>query len=76
MDYDHTFSESDSEAHFVVNLGLRTTTTITTGYGLLFADVHEYADHEEQSAKTLGGGMVLKSYIVTLSTGKVEEVSD
>lgn len=74
--YYQAYFEDDSEVHCVVNLGLGTTTIITaSGDGSLFVKAHEYVDKEEHSAKTLGNGTLLKSYLVNLSTGEIEDLS-
>lgn len=74
VDYYRAYFEDDSEVHVVVNLGLRTTTVINVFGDSLYVDVHEYVDKEEHNAKTLGGGTLLKSYIVTISTGEIEDI--
>ena len=74
--YYQAFFEDDSEVHCVVNLGLETTTIITaSGDGSLFVKTHQYVDKEEHSAKNLGSGMLLKSYLVNVSTGEIEDIS-
>ena len=77
VDYYQAFFADDSEVHVVVNLWLKTTTVITAsgGGGFLYVRVHEYVDKEEHSAKTLASGMSLKSYLVNLSTGEIEDMS-
>lgn len=71
--YDAYFS-SDDEVHFAVNLGLKTTSVMTVGMGMMFTDVHEYVDGEEHDAKTLGGGDLLKQYMVNLETGEIDDL--
>ena len=75
VDYYNAYAEADNEVHFIVNLYLKTTTVINNFSGELFVDVHEYIDKEETDAKVLGGGMLLESYTVNLSSGKVTELS-
>ena len=76
MESYQAFFEDDSEVHCVVNLGLETTTIITaSGDGSLFVKTHQYVDKEEHSAKNLGSGMLLKSYLVNVSTGEIEDIS-
>ena len=41
----------------------------------IYINVHEYIDGEEHDAKVLGGGELLKSYIVNLETGETEDLS-
>jgi hypothetical protein len=36
--------------------------------------LYEYVEDEEHDAKELFGGMLLKEYWVTISTGEVEEI--
>lgn len=76
VDYYNAYAESEEEVHFVVNLYLKTTTVINNFGGTLYVDVHEYVDKEEHDAKALGGGMLLKSYMVDLSSGDIEEISE
>lgn len=75
VDYYNAYAESDNEVHFIVNLYLKTTTVINNFGGELYVDVHEYVDKEEHDAKILGGGMLLESYTVNLSSGKISEIS-
>lgn len=76
VDYYNAYFESDDEIHWVVNLGLETTSSIMYSSGYLFIDVHEYVEDEEHDAKVLGGGMLLKSYSVNLSSGEIEDLSE
>lgn len=75
IDYYSAYFESDDEVHLAVNLGLKTTSVITCSAGCLFVDVHEYIDKEEHDAKILGSGMLLKQYIIDLSSGEIDDIS-
>ena len=71
--YANAYFESDQEVHFIVNLYLRSTTTINKYGNLLYVTCHEYQDKEEHDAKELGGGMVLDEFAVDLDTGELVE---
>ncbi len=60
----------------VVNLGLKTTSALSVSNGIMYLDVHEYIDGEEHDAKVLGSGDLLKSYIIDINTGEIEDLSD
>lgn len=74
-EYYNAYFSSDDEVHMAVNLGLKTTSSMTVSSGVMYIDVHEYVDKEEHDAKIMPGGELLKSYIVNLETGEIEDVS-
>lgn len=63
----------EDEVHFIINFTNQTTTVINNSNGLLGVDVKEYVSKEEHSAKTIGSGMLLKSYII-YPDGDIEEI--
>lgn len=63
----------DDEVHYIINFTTNTTTVVNKMSGLLYADVKEYVDKEEHDAKSIGSGMLLKSYII-YPDGDIEEV--
>lgn len=68
-------TEESTEVHTIINLGLKTTTTIRRLSGnILDITVHEYVDGEETSAKTMGDGMVLQEYSLNTETGETENL--
>ena len=68
-------TEESTEVHTIINLGLKTTTTIRRLAGnILDITVHEYVDGEETSAKTMGDGMVLEEYSLNTETGETENL--
>lgn len=75
VEYYNAYFSSDDEIHIAVNLGLKTTTIMNVSNGNMFISVHEYVDKEEHDAKAIGGGMLLKSYILNLETGEIEDVT-
>lgn len=76
VDYYKNYFETDkaTEVHWVINFTNKTTTSIKCMSGCLFVDTFEYVENEEHSAKTLGSGMALTSYIVYLDNSDIEEV--
>ena len=71
-DYYHGFFESDDEIHAIVNLYLKTTTSVTVSGVNLNVVVYEYVDGEEQSAKKLFSGSSYCGYIINRITGEYE----
>lgn len=68
-------TEESTEVHTIINLGLKTTTSIRRLAGnILDITVHEYVDGEETSAKTLGKGMILQEYSLNTETGETEDL--
>lgn len=68
-------TEESTEVHTIINLGLKTTTSIRRLAGnILDITVHEYVDGEETSAKTLGKGMILQEYSLNTETGETENL--
>lgn len=61
------------EIHFIINFTNKTTTIIDKSNGLLNVDVKEYISKEEHSAKTIGSGMLLKSYVI-YPDGDIEDI--
>ena len=75
VEYYNAYFESDDETHIAVNLGLGTTSIMNVYSGSMYIDVHEYIDKEEHDAKILGGGALLNSYTVDLSSGNIDDLS-
>ena len=77
VDYYNTYFETEetTEVHWIVNFTTKTTTSIKCMSGCLFVDNFEYVENEEHSAKTLGTGTNLTSYIIYLDNGDIEKVS-
>ena len=65
----------DDEVHFIVNFNYKTTTVINKMNGLLYVDIKEYEKKEEHDAKKLGGGMLLKSYVI-YPDGDIQELDE
>ncbi|MFD1206128.1 MULTISPECIES: hypothetical protein [Sporosarcina] len=63
----------DDEVHFIVNFTRNTTTWLNATGGLLAVEIREHVRGEEHDAKTLGSGMVLKSYII-YPDGDIQEL--
>lgn len=76
FDYYKNFFESDDEIHILINDQLNTTTTLrcTLDNYLLTYEVHEHVEGEEKSAKSLGDGPILGSYMAYVGTGEIEEL--
>lgn len=76
VDYYKTYFETNesTEVHWIINFTNKTTTSIKCMSGCLFVDTFEYVENEEHSAKTIGSGMSLTSYIVYLDNGDIEKV--
>ena len=75
VQYYNAYFEFDDEVHTAINFSLSTTSVITYSSGYLLVDVHEYVEKEEHDAKMLGGGMLLKQYMVNIETGEIEDLS-
>lgn len=77
VEYYNAFFEADDEIHWVINFGTHTTARISK-----LTDDHldvyitEYVEHEETDAKEIGSGLKLKEYLVTISTGEIEDISE
>lgn len=65
----------EGEIHHIINFALNTTTWLSEMGGLLYVDIKEYVDKEEHDAKTLGSGMLLKSYVI-YPDGDIEELDE
>lgn len=65
----------DGDVHFIINFNYNTTTRVNYNGGLINASVMEYERKEEHDAKTIGSGMLLKSYAI-YPDGDIEEVGD
>lgn len=74
VEYYNAYFDSDDEIHFVVNLGLKTTTKIVSVENKLVVSVYEYVDGEEHDAKVLPGGMLYASYLIDKESGTSEQV--
>ncbi len=74
-DYYNTFFESDTEIHAVINRTNNTTARLQMiGDRILEVDILKYIEGEEQSAKSLFEGEVIKKYWVYLDTGEIKEI--
>ena len=74
-EYYNAFFESDDEIHAVINMSTKVTGKITKVMDdTLDVTLYEYVKGEEHDAKELYGGMLLKEYWVTISTGEIEEI--
>lgn len=62
----------DGDVHFIINFNYNTTTRVNYNGGLINASVMEYERKEEHDAKTIGSGMLLKSYVI-YPDGDIEE---
>lgn len=71
LSYQKEYMKND-EVHFIVNFTRNTTTWLNATGGLLFVEIREHVKSEEHDAKTLGSGMVLKSYTI-YPDGDIEE---
>ena len=77
VDYYKAFFESDDEIHAVINMTNKTTACVKLiTEDTLEVTIYEYVDGEEHDAKKLFGGMLLKRYFVTISTGEIEEIAE
>lgn len=75
VEYYNAFFESDDEIHAVINMSTNVTGQISKVMDdTLDVTLYEYVEDEEHDAKELFGGMLLKEYWVTISTGEVEEI--
>ncbi len=74
LDYYRKMFKSDDEVHFIINVGYNTTTSISKYGNMLMLDVHEHISKEETDANKLGAGMLLRSFIVYLDNGDIEEL--
>jgi len=66
---------NEDEVHHIINFTYNTTTWLNEIGGLLYVDIKEYVDKEEHDAKTLGSGMVLKSYVI-YPDGDIQELEE
>jgi hypothetical protein len=74
VEYYNTYFNDDSELHFVVNLGLKTTSVVRYISGQLNVNTYEYVDGEEHDAKLLASGQFYNQYYIDLETGEKEIV--
>ena len=75
-DYYKAFFENDDEIHAVINTTNKTTAKVSVVGSQLDVTIHEYVEDEEHDANALFGGSVLKQYLVNISDGSIEEISD
>jgi hypothetical protein len=64
----------EGEVHHIISFATNTTTLISDIGGTLYVDITEYEEREEHSADTIGGGMLLQSFIVYKENGEIEEI--
>ncbi len=76
LSYYENYFESDDEIHAIVNFNFKTTTKITVMGEFLDVTIYEYVEKEEDDAKLLFSGMVLKEYCVYLDNGDIEELDE
>lgn len=74
LDYYNTFFHSDDEIHAIINSKQNTTTCISMVFGILDIRILEHIENEEQDAKLLFSGSLLKEYQLTISTGELEQI--
>lgn len=75
VEYYNAFFESDDEIHAVINMTNKTTAKISKLMDdTLDVTIYEYVDGEEHDAGKLFGGTLLGEYLVTISTGEIEEI--
>lgn len=72
--YYEMYFKNDKEIHAIVNFSNNTTTSISVMGNLLNVTVYEYVDKEEQDAKLLFSGMLLKEYHINKENGEIEEI--
>ncbi len=65
----------NGDVHYIVNFTLNTTTQINKLDSLIYVDYRERVDKEEHDANTIGGGMLLKSYVI-YPDGDIEEIKE
>ena len=76
VEYYKAYFEDDNEVHFVINFLLKTTARFNVYGDQIFVEEYEYVDNEEHNARTLPSGERLKSYIITISTGEIKDITD
>lgn len=64
----------DEEIHYLVSFATNTTTSISSVGNDLEVNIYEYVKKEEHSAKTLGSGMLLKTYHINKDTGEIGDI--
>lgn len=75
LEYYKAFFESNDEIHAVINKNEKVTGKISLlTSDLIDVTIHEYIDKEENDAKMLFNGNVLKEYWITISDGSIEEI--
>lgn len=74
-EYYKAFFESDDEIHAVIDKNAGVTGNISVLFSnIIDVTLHEYIDKEENDAKVLFGGRVLKEYWINLTDGSIEEI--
>ena len=77
LDYYTAYFENNDEIHAIINTKQNITVRLSIlGNSIIDVTIKEYIEGEEQSAKTLFEGKVLKEYWVHIDTGKIEELED
>lgn len=64
----------EGEVHHIISFATNTTSMISDIGGMLYVDITEYEEREEHSADTIGGGMLLQSFVVYKENGEIEEI--
>ena len=76
-DYFDFFYRDPTEIHYIVNLGLKTTTRIDKFLDdQLYITVYEYVDGEENKGNLTASGDILQEYLLNKETGEVDPVED
>ncbi|SFR90861.1 hypothetical protein [[Clostridium] aminophilum] len=70
VDYAKAYITDDSDIHFIVNFGLKTTTKIKTMFGKVEAKTTEWTKGEENDANLIGTGLELADQFFDLETGE------
>ena len=71
--YAACFEDGDT-AHWIVNFGTNTTTSIVKTGNQVFVTCYEYVDGEEHSAKDIGTGQLYGEWLLNPDTGKMEKL--
>ena len=71
--YAACFEDGDT-AHWIVNFGTNTTTSIVRTGDQVFVTCYEYVDGEEHSAKEIGTGQLYGEWLLDPDTGKMEKL--
>lgn len=63
LSYGETYID-ESQVHFIINLKDKTTTILTKEDELIYVDIREYIEKEEEDESVLGSGELLAEYII------------